>query len=438
MTEVTGGAPVTEATVRWHPATVVVFRACVVYFALYVLVTQMLQALIPLPGTEIPELGSLPPARNLIIWVGHRLLGIHGPISYANTGSGDRAFDWSGAFTVLLVTAIVTAAWCGVRGVRRRHPQRLYRWFRLFIRFALGTSMLVYGLFKVVPLQMSAPSLTRLLEPYGHFSPMGVLWSSIGAAPGYEIFVGSAEVAAALLLFVPRTALIGAFLGLMDAVAVFTLNMTYDVPVKLFSFHLILMSVFLIAPSAGPLFDLFLRGRSARLPGEPSVAGTPRRRRAALIAQVAFGTYALAVGLFGDAQAWRQFGGGAPKSALYGIWEVDQMTADGALLPPLLSDSVRWRRVIFERPTFVRVQAMNDTLTFYRATIDTAARTLTLTMPDSATAPLSFARPTPERLVIDGTLHARVIRVELSLRTADSFPLRSRGFNWIQEYPFNQ
>jgi hypothetical protein len=50
---------------------------------------------------------------------------------------------------------------------------------------------------KAVPLQMPSPSLTRLLEPYGTFSPMGVL---------------------------------------------------YDVPVKLFSFHLVLMS--LIAPDA--------------------------------------------------------------------------------------------------------------------------------------------------------------------------------------------
>ena len=31
---------------------------------------------------------------------------------------------------------------------------------------------------------------------------------------------------------------------------IFTLNMTYDVPVKLFSFHLILMSLVLMAPEA--------------------------------------------------------------------------------------------------------------------------------------------------------------------------------------------
>ena len=39
--------------------------------------------------------------------------------------------------------------------------------------------------------------------------------------------------------------------------------MTYDVPVKLFSFHLIVMSAFLVAPNAPRLFDFFIRRRAA-------------------------------------------------------------------------------------------------------------------------------------------------------------------------------
>jgi dihydrodipicolinate synthase/N-acetylneuraminate lyase len=43
---------------------------------------------------------------------------------------------------------------------------------------------------------MSYPSLTRLLQPFGTLSPMGVLWTSMGSAPAYEIFAGCAQVAA--------------------------------------------------------------------------------------------------------------------------------------------------------------------------------------------------------------------------------------------------
>jgi hypothetical protein len=104
--------------------------------------------------------------------------------------------------------------------------------------------MLSYGMIKAIPLQMPAPGLTRLLEPFGRFSPMGVLWYSIGASRPYEIFAGCAELAGGILLFIPQTATLGALICLADSIQIFTLNMTYDVPVKPFSFHLIVLSLF--------------------------------------------------------------------------------------------------------------------------------------------------------------------------------------------------
>jgi hypothetical protein len=53
-----------------------------------------------------------------------------------------------------------------------------------------------------------------------------------GASPAYEIFIGSAELLAGLLLVIPATAMLGALIWLIDMAEVFALNMTYDVPVK--------------------------------------------------------------------------------------------------------------------------------------------------------------------------------------------------------------
>ena len=146
---------------------------------------------------------------------------------------------------------------------QRKDYSKLHEWFRLFLRFALGATMITYGSVKAVPVQMPAPSLTRLLEPYGHFSPMGVLWSQVGASRAYEIAVGSAELLGGVLLLLPATALLGALICLVDSTHIFLLNMTYDVPVKLFSFHLVLMSLFLIAPDASRLLNVLLLNRRA-------------------------------------------------------------------------------------------------------------------------------------------------------------------------------
>ena len=137
--------------------------------------------------------------------------------------------------------------------------------------------MISYGMDKAVPLQMPSPSLARLLEPYGNFSPMGVLWASVGASRSYEILVGFAELAGGVLLFVPRTATLGALICLFDTLQIFTLNMTYDIPVKLFAFHLIVLSLFLVAPQSPPAPRGSRAGPGSR--AQRAAASRPRSAR---------------------------------------------------------------------------------------------------------------------------------------------------------------
>lgn len=95
---------------------------------------------------------------------------------------------------------------------------------------------------------MPGPTLAQLLQPYGTLSPASVLWLQVGSSHPYEMALGAVEVIAGLLLFVPRTAVLGTMLSLASMAQVFLMNMTFDVPVKLLSFHLLLISLVLLAP----------------------------------------------------------------------------------------------------------------------------------------------------------------------------------------------
>ena len=440
-TPVSAAVPDTPAPsgtdVRWSAATKVAFRLCFVYVGLYVLSTQMISSMGPLP-IRIPPLRALPLVRNAFLWVGANVLRISDPISVAGSGSGDKLLDWVQAFSLVLVAVAAAAIW-SLLDRRRAHYTRMNTWFRVFVRFALGTTMVSYGLSKVVPLQMPVVFLNRLVEPFGNFSPMGVLWTSIGAAPAYESFVGCAELAGGALLFVPRTTLVGALICLMDAIAIFTLNMTYDVPVKLFSFHLILLSLVLLAPNLRPLTELLLLNRSARATSEPPIGGSPRMRRGWVIAQISYGAYFVLLGVMGAVMSWQQYGAGAPKSPLFGIWEVETMSIGGEVRPPLLTDTRRWRRAIFQAPTTVTLQRMDDTFEFYPVAIDMTRHSIALTTRTSKTpSMLSFEQPAPERLIVDGPINGQSVHLELQRRDLNSFLLHSRGFNWVQEVPFNR
>jgi len=83
---------------------------------------------------------------------------------------------------------------------------------------------------------------------------------------------------------------------------------------------------------------------------------------------------------------------------------------------------------------------MDDTFMGYVAAIDTNEKTLMLTATDSTKmkSRLSYRRPTDDRLLVEGSMDGHVVHMELAFRDPDSFLVRSRGFNWISEVPFNR
>jgi hypothetical protein len=51
---------------------------------------------------------------------------------------------------------------------------------------------------------------------------------------------------------------------------------------------------------------------------------------------------------------------------------------------------------------------------------------------------LAYERPTPTKLTVEGDIDGKRVRMAMTQRDLNSFLLISRGFNWIQEYPFNR
>jgi hypothetical protein len=144
--------------------------------------------------------------------------------------------------------------------------------------------------------------------------------------------------------------------------------------------------------------------------------------------------------LWNSSTEWAAWGTGSPKSPLYGIWEVDEMSIDGQLRPPLVTDAERWGRVVFDSPTYVAFQGMRGKLEFYDSAFDASTRMLTLTKGDDKPpkARLAVQQPQSTRLVLEGDLDGHKVHVVLRRTDQTKFMLLSRGFHWVQEYPFNR
>jgi uncharacterized membrane protein YphA (DoxX/SURF4 family) len=427
---------------RWGLPARVAFRFCFIYLGLYCVFTQILGGILPIPGVSIPDLGALWPMNRIVPWTAIYIFRLDPP-QYLPTGSGDTMHDWLMVFCLLVTATLAAAIWSGLDRKRANYVS-FAKWFRVFLRFALGSQMLVYGAIKVIPAQMPYPSLAKLVEPFGNFSPMGVLWYSVGAAPAYERFAGSAEVLAGILLLLPRTAMLGALICLADSIQIFTLNMTYDVPVKLLSFHLALISLYLIGPEISRLIRFF-SDQAVGPSTKPKLFSTRRANRFALAAQVILGLWILSMCFYGSWDGWHRYGDGAPKSPLYGIWNVQLLEIDGQLRPLLITDADQLRRVIFDGADRMALEHMDDTFVRLAVKIDVKNQALVLSKTDDKNWRANFhyqragAVPNrPNQLVLDGTMGGHKIHMQLQLFDRNQFLLINRGFHWIQEFPFNR
>ena len=431
-------APAVETqAARWPLAARVAFRFCVLYFGIYVVLTQMIYGVLIVPGVNLPRIDRISAPRQIVEWTAKHVFGVTQPLVITGSGSGDKIFDWVQAFCFLVFAALGTVIWSIVARKRDRYVG-FQKWFRLFLRFSLAATMVSYGAAKAIPLQMPFPPLQRLLEPFGHFSPMGVLWYSIGASRPYEIFTGCVEILAGVLLFVPATATLGALVALAATIQIFTLNMTYDVPVKLFSFHLILMALFLLAPEARRLLNVLVLNRPAGISTIPPLGVSRRAIRIGVIAQVVFGLYILGINMSQSVEGWSDYGGGSPRSPLYGIWNVQKMAINGVERAALVGDYDRFRRVIFDNPARMSFQRMDDTFVGVGNTIDVTAGTIKLTRGTGEAGSFTIQERSADRMVLDGAFDGRKIRMELALFPREKLLLVTRGFNWVQEYPFNR
>lgn len=435
----------------WHPVTRVAFRFSFLYFGLFCLwfaqilyaFTGILALWLP-PGAVIWQMSATAP---ISAWVGRTLFGIDATLR-SDSGSGDQAAIWVSIGCLLLIALVGTAAWSMLDRTRTEYT-RLAGWFTAFLRLCLGGQMLFYGFAKLIPTQMPSPPLSALLQPFGQFSPMSVLWLQVGSSHPYEMALGAVEVAAGLLLFWPRTALLGAVLSALSMGQVFLLNMAFDVPVKILSFHLLLISMVLVAPHLRSLVDVLVLQRHSDPARSPALFVGPRANRIATAVQLGLGVWVtIGLAVIGW-QSWHEYGDGRAKPELYGIWAVTEFSVDGRPLPPLTTDEFRWSHVVFDEPGLVVFQQMDGSLRRAPAQLDSGGRTIAMTTPlpppDGRTAPkpdptpfadFTFDRSAPDRLELTGRLQGRPVSIALEEVDLSSFTLRNRGFHWVQEYPY--
>jgi uncharacterized membrane protein YphA (DoxX/SURF4 family) len=176
------------------------------------------------------------------------------------------------------------AIWTALDRKRIAYP-RVAAITRLMLRYWLGYTMLTYGFAKVFKTQFPYPPPVRLEEPLGQMSPMGLLWTFMGYSLPYNLFTGAAECLGGALLLFRRTTTLGSLVLIAVLANVVMLNFCYDVPVKLLSAELLLVSIVLLWPDLGRLASVIF-GFAAPATSDDRWLLTRRWRRVAIVVKL--------------------------------------------------------------------------------------------------------------------------------------------------------
>jgi uncharacterized membrane protein YphA (DoxX/SURF4 family) len=369
------------------------------------------------------------------VWMGKRVLHLANPITIFANGSGDTTYNYVKLLSVFCIAAAGALTW-SIADRRRAHYRCMHYWLRLSLRYYLASVLISYGLYKIFYLQMPAPGLLQLIQPFGDKSPMGLAWSYVGYSKAFSIITGWAEVMGGLLLIFGRTVLTGVLLNLFVTGNIVVINFCYDVPVKLFSSTLWLMNCFLLAPHLGRLVAVLVWNKPVAPVAEQEYVSGKWRRWGRIGVYLFFAC--TLVSQIGDLfAAQKRYGSHKPKPPLYGIYNTQTFTRNKDTVPLLLHDASVWHTLVIEYKDNAAVKLMNDQMAWYSFKTDTASHSIAVRSSEERPETRLSYEQRGDRLVLRGMLDRDTVEIRLTRMDEGTFRLTSRGFHWINEYPYN-
>lgn len=373
-----------------------------------------------------------------VVWLGKHVLRLPYDIVHFTYGSGDTTYDYILVLCCFVLAVVATIIWSFLDRNSHGYP-RLYYWLTVIVRFYVGLMLIGYGMVKIFKLQFPSPDIDRLMQPYGDSSPMGLAWTFLGFSKGYNYFMGIAEVAAGLLLF-RRTMTFGAILCMMTAANVMAINYFYDVPVKILSTALFVLSFFLLSRDIKRLAVFFFSGKEISLPVIPyPYAGNKRINIARIIVKTLVIGYALISATIQGIELEKKYGDSAPQPTLSGVYDAETFVIGKDTIPPLVTDTVHWKKLVVAGINRAHIYYLNDTVIYYKTEIDTTKRFIKLSM-GSIEYKLNYSQLDSVNFRLQGLLQRD--SVFITLRKVKSRPedflLMGRGFHWINETPYNR
>ena len=361
-------------------------------------------------------------------------------------GSGDTSWAWTQLWLYLTIAAIACVVWTIADRKRTNYARGLY-WLRLIVRFYIAQAALSYGIIKLFFLQMPFPAMSQLATPLGDLLPMRFSWLFIGYSQPYQFFSGAMETVAGLLLLNRRTVTAGLFAATGAFLNVVMINLSYDVPVKLYASHLLFSCLFLIALDSPRLLRFLVLNKP--------IAGTTAydpifAKRWQFWASVGVKVFIVfQILIFPLKNGWTRYKASlqTPPAGPFatGFYDVRRYVVNHDTLPATSSDTLRWRDVIFDSNGAGSINTTDQLFWqryrrgYFRYRPNTANQTVAvwktsfIVRDSTYLFSMRYEIPDSNTIRFHTAIRGDSVHVEL-VRVPRHFQLTERQFHWLSEY----
>jgi hypothetical protein len=397
--------------------------------------TYFFLSFFPFPLTLLAEFGGtvpfeeeydkfwLPAAR----WVAGTFFGDANSVILQPTGAGDTMYQNMVKLFWVMISCTIALIWCATDRKGKTY-ERAIDLFRVNVRFLLVSILFGYGFGKLS--QYPAISDFALDTTWGETSPMGVIWKMMMSNQNYTAFVGLLEASPGFLLLFRRTQFLGGLLTAGVMFHIFTLNVFYDIPVKLHSLHYILMGLWIGSPIFKNLFNVLVLHR----PTEAQALLPEVRVKWLRYATIAFGFLFWGYYTFNSANGWytsvRKLS--EPKAEYMGSWEIRSYLQDGQEL--IAESNKPWLAINFASDKAFVLLDKDKTRHPFMYELDASKKVLKSTNFESKEKADLAYEVEGNNITIQGKIFGKQA-VVIARRTSADRVIFSKPIRWVSEKP---
>ncbi|MFD2036010.1 hypothetical protein ACFSKL_14490 [Belliella marina] len=369
---------------------------------------------------------------NLNLYVGKYLLGFQELNHIEINGSGDTTLDYISLLSYSLLAVLITI----ILLIFSKNKEKLvgfYAKMLIYARYFVGLTLISYGVIKFLHGQFPSPSLMALEATYGESSPMGLAWRFFGYSDLYKGFMGFSEVLAGFLLLFRRTAILGALVSIAVCTNIFFVNLSFDVPVKLFSGHLLFFSVLIALPRLKTLVSFFFLHEEVSLkPIEYDLTKKRKKWSYIVLKVVLVGLIPLSL-IIGhvSSQSYRTY-----LNEWEGVYEVISFGIEDK---PDVAETAHWDKIIIQGKT---IMTLNKSKSKKYYTIENIWNEGEINFIENHEQedPYSFYISELEdgSYKMETKIGNNQYLVNAKRKVKTDYLLINRGFRWVNETPYNR